>query len=102
VASNLLPVRSGENLPLPSGRSWLGAMVPKKWARRAVTRNLIKRQVYSVSIDFESAMPVFAYLVRLRAGFDTGRFVSASSPALKAALREELHLLFSAREVARP
>ncbi len=28
---------------------WLGAMVPKRWARRAVTRNAIKRQIYAVS-----------------------------------------------------
>jgi ribonuclease P protein component len=77
-------------------------MVPKKWARRAVTRNLIKRQVYSVSAESEAGMPVFAYVVRLRAGFDPGRFVSASSPALKTALRAELQSLFSAREVALP
>jgi ribonuclease P protein component len=28
---------------------WLGAMVPKRWARRAVTRNAIKRQIYAVT-----------------------------------------------------
>ena len=27
---------------------WLGALVPKRWARHAVTRNLIRRQVYAV------------------------------------------------------
>jgi ribonuclease P protein component len=27
---------------------WLGALVPKRWAKRAVTRNAIKRQVYTV------------------------------------------------------
>ena len=25
---------------------WIGAMVPKRWAKRAVTRNAIKRQIY--------------------------------------------------------
>ena len=29
----------------PSTDVWLGAMVPKRWARRAVTRNAIKRHV---------------------------------------------------------
>ena len=28
---------------------WLGAMVPKRWAKRAVTRNAIKRQIYTVT-----------------------------------------------------
>jgi ribonuclease P protein component len=28
---------------------WMGAIVPKRWARRAVTRNTIKRQIYTVS-----------------------------------------------------
>ena len=33
---------------------WMGALVPKRWARRAVTRNAIKRQIYSVSVDFDA------------------------------------------------
>ena len=32
---------------------WMGAMVPKRWARRAVTRNAIKRQIYNVSATSE-------------------------------------------------
>lgn len=80
---------------------WMGAMVPKRWAKRAVTRNAIKRQIYSVSIDFESTLPVAAYVVRLRAGFDRARFTSATSDALKTAARQELQQLF-ARAPARP
>lgn len=79
----------------------MGAMVPKRWAKRAVTRNAIKRQIYSVSIDFESTLPVAAYVVRLRAGFDRARFTSATSDALKTAARQELQQLF-ARGPARP
>lgn len=74
---------------------WLGAMVPKRWAKRAVTRNAIKRQIYAVSADFESAMPVAAHVVRLRAGFDRVHFLSATSEALKAAVRLELQQLFA-------
>jgi len=73
---------------------WLGAMVPKRWARRAVTRNAIKRQVYNVSSSFEAALPQAAHVVRLRAGFDRKEFASASSDRLKAAVRAELHQLF--------
>jgi ribonuclease P protein component len=73
---------------------WLGAMVPKRWAKRAVTRNAIKRQIYNVSSSFEAAMPQAAHVVRLRAGFDRNAFPSATSDALKAAVRAELQQLF--------
>ncbi len=70
-------------------------MVPKRWARRAVTRNLIKRQIYAVSAGFEPQLPSMAFVVRLRAGFDRSRFVSASSDQLKQAVRAELDQLFT-------
>ena len=69
-------------------------MVPKRWARRAVTRNAIKRQIYSVSSQVQFDVPGAAHVVRLRSGFDRRRFVSASSDALKIEIREELVRLF--------
>lgn len=74
---------------------WLGAMVPKRWARRAVTRNAIKRQIYTVSAATEASLPAAAHVVRLRAAFDRKEFVSASSDKLKAAVRAELQQLLS-------
>ncbi|MET3465721.1 ribonuclease P protein component [Variovorax sp. 1133] len=74
---------------------WLGAMVPKRWARRAVTRNAIKRQIYSVSAESGAGLPRAAHVVRLRAGFDRKEFVSASSDKLKAAVRAELRQLLA-------
>ena len=74
---------------------WLGAMVPKRWAKRAVTRNAIKRQIYNVSSAFESRLPVAAHVVRLRSGFDRAQFISASSERLKQAVRAELEQLFA-------
>ena len=79
----------------PKAAVWLGAMVPKRWAKRAVTRNAIKRQIYNVSAEFESVFMERAHLVRLRAAFDRSQFVSASSDVLKAAIRAELKILFS-------
>jgi len=92
-------------LPLPSQEShllalfaaddtWLGAMVPKRWARRAVTRNAVRRQVYALGHDLRAAFPQGAHLVRLRSGFDRQLFPSASSVALKTAVRAELKQLF--------
>jgi ribonuclease P protein component len=74
---------------------WLGVIVPKRWAKRAVTRNAIKRQIYTVSQDFEAQLPVAAHVVRLRAGFDRKVFLSATSDALKKAVRLELQQLFA-------
>jgi len=74
---------------------WLGAMVPKRWARRAVTRNTIKRQIYAVSSRFADHLPNAAHVVRLRATFDRKQFISATSEQLKLAVRQELEQLFS-------
>lgn len=72
----------------------MGAVVPKRWAKRAVTRNGIKRQIYNVSADFEARLPDAAHVVRLRAGFTRDEFKSAWSDALKQAVRGELLRLF--------
>jgi ribonuclease P protein component len=78
----------------PDQSVWVGAMVPKRWAKRAVTRNAIKRQVYNVSVQFEHALSKSAHLVRLRSAFDRVQFVSASSTVLKDSVRAELFQLF--------
>jgi ribonuclease P protein component len=75
--------------------TWLGVIVPKRWAKRAVTRNTIKRQIYAVSTDSSCHLPPAAHVVRLRAGFDRSEFISATSDKLKIAVRAELQHLFS-------
>ena len=74
---------------------WVGALIPKRWAKRAATRNAIKRQIYTVSQAFATTLPAAAHVVRLRAAFDRARFVSASSDALKQEVRGELQELFA-------
>ena len=69
-------------------------MVPKRWAKRAVTRNAIKRQIYNVSENFCDRLPVAAHVVRLRTTFDRKQFISATSVHLKLAVRQELEQLF--------
>ena len=75
--------------------TWLGAMVPKRWARRAVTRNAIKRQIFAVAALHEAQLPVAAHVVRLRSTFDRKQFISPSSDVLKQAVRAELMQLFA-------
>ena len=75
---------------------WMGAMVPKRWARRAVTRNTIKRQIYAVSAALEGNFCVAAHVVRLRSTFDRKQYLSATSDQLKHDVRSELQQLFAA------
>lgn len=74
---------------------WVGTVVPKRHARRAVTRNLLKRQIHrAVMAQAEAAsaagLPAGLWVVRLRTGFDRKVFSSASSDALRLAAAEEL------------
>jgi ribonuclease P protein component len=74
---------------------WIGALIPKRWAKRAVTRNAIRRQIYAVSHEAAPPLPIAAHVVRLRSGFDRKQFESATSDALKRAVRGELQELFA-------
>lgn len=71
----------------------LGVLVPKRHARRAVTRNLIRRQVRAVFTRHAASLPEGSWLVRLRAPFARSEFISAASDALARAMRDELELL---------
>ncbi len=88
-------------------------MAPKRWAKRAVTRNAIKRQIYTVTAQFDegafSGVPQAAYVLRLRAAFDKKQFISATSEQLKQAVRAELLVLMAragathaGQDIARP
>jgi ribonuclease P protein component len=72
---------------------WVGVLLPKRWARRAVTRNAIRRQIYSVCDAHGGALPHAAHVVRLRSTFDRKLFISATSAQLKQAVRAELEQL---------
>lgn len=79
---------------LPAGR-WLGCVVPKRHARRSVTRSMLKRQIRAVATRHESGLPPGLWLVRLRSPFAPAQFPSADSAALRAAARAELEQLFA-------
>lgn len=81
---------------LPQG-CWLGLVVPKRHARRAVTRSLLKRQIRAAfaSGAERGVVPPGLWVVRLRAPFDRKQFPSAASEALSRAAREELAQLVS-------
>jgi ribonuclease P protein component len=68
---------------------WLGMVVPKRHAKRAVTRTLLKRQIKAV-MELQTPAPPGLWVVRLRAPFDRTVYVSAASKALSTVAREEL------------
>lgn len=74
---------------------WLGMVVPKRHARRSVTRTLLKRQIRVAFAEGEVAqqLPPGLWVVRLRQPFDRKQYPSASSDALRTAARAELQVL---------
>jgi ribonuclease P protein component len=89
------PGSAGPKALFAVAQPWVGALIPKRWAKRAVTRNAIKHQIYAVSSDLEPQLAQAAHVVRLRSAFDRAKFPSASSDALKQAVRSELQQLFA-------
>lgn len=81
----------GQRPLFPVADAWLGVLLPKRWARRAVTRNAIRRQIYETARAAE--LPHAAFVVRLRSEFSRKQFLSATSEVLKRAVRAELELL---------
>ena len=74
---------------------WLGMVVPKRHAKRSVTRTLLKRHIKAAMLrqlgQFGTASPAAGlWVVRLRAPFDRASFPSAASAALAEAAAAEL------------
>ena len=82
--------------PMPAGgvQRWLGLVVPKRHARRAVTRTLVKRQIRHIAAACAPQLEPGLWVVRQRHPFDVKQFPSAASDALKEAARAELRALF--------
>ena len=82
--------------PTPAGglERWLGLVVPKRHARRAVTRTLVKRQIRHIAAACAPQLEPGLWVVRQRQPFDVKQFPSAASDALKQAARAELRALF--------
>lgn len=83
------------------GGLWLGMVVPKRHAKRSVTRSLMKRQIRAAVAACSDALSLGLWVVRLRAPFDRSAYPSAASTALQTAVRSELDQLL-ARVAARP
>jgi len=78
---------------------WLGLVIPKRHARRSVTRSLLKRQIRA-AVNAGGPLQHGLWVVRLRSGFDRSAFPSATSEPLARAARAELDALVA--KAARP
>ncbi len=72
----------------------LGLVLPKRHARRSVTRVLLRRKIRAAVADRQDRMPAGGWVVRLRAPIDRTLFHSASSEALRLSLHDEMSTLF--------
>lgn len=101
---------NGSRLPDPAGDAacaslrghWLGMVVPKRHARRAVTRNLIRRQMRALMQAHAAELPPGLWVLRLKAPFDPRQFPSACSQALRIAVRDELGVLLRRARSGQP
>jgi ribonuclease P protein component len=71
----------------------LGVVVPKRHARRAVTRSMLKRLLRAGFDRRRDTLSPGLWLVRLRAPFAPASFVSADSPALRGSAAAEFDAL---------
>lgn len=79
----------------PGSGHWLGLVVPKRHAKRAVTRNLIKRQMRALMQAHVSSLAPGLWVLRLRRPIDRQVFSSPASDALRSAVRAELTVLLA-------
>jgi len=73
----------------------LGVLLPKRWAKRAVTRNGMRRQIYAVFNDANRESGALtaqglALVVRLRRAFSREVYVSAWSRPIAREVRAQL------------
>jgi len=78
---------------------WLGVVIPKKQAKRAVTRNLVRRQMRAAADRHLASLCDLSgstglWLLRLKQGFSRAEFPSADSLPLRRQVRQELDHLF--------
>jgi ribonuclease P protein component len=73
---------------------WLGQVIPKRHAPRAVTRNMLRRQVRAAMERHAPGLRPGLWLLRMRQPFPKAGFVSADSAALRQAAAVELDRLF--------
>jgi ribonuclease P protein component len=93
------PGDASHTSPIPPLKgAWMGVVVPKRYAKRAVTRTLLKRQIRAAvqrQSEAGTGLPAGLWVVRLRSPFAVKDYPSAASDALRCAARGELDELMA-------
>ena len=76
-------------------------VVPKRHAKRSVTRNLLKRQMREVMACQADRLTPGLWVLRLKAPFDRKLFTSPASDPLRHTAYDELQLLLQRASVRR-
>jgi len=72
-----------------------GALVPKRWAKRAVTRNTLKRLIYAhLELNELFWCKTHVMVIRLKKEIGKNEFISATSSHLKTTINADLTELF--------
>ncbi len=74
---------------------WLGLVVPKRHAKRAVTRTLLKRHIRVAVATAATGLGPGLWVVRLRTPFARSDFTSGASVRLASAASAELAMLMA-------
>lgn len=90
-----------ESLQQPVVGCWLGLVVPKRHAKRSVTRNLLKRQMREAMARQAGGLTPGLWVLRLKAPFDRKLFTSPASDPLRHTAHDELQLLLERASVRR-
>lgn len=88
--------------PAGGPTQWLGMVIPKRHARRAVTRSMLKRQIRLLATHHAGGWPAGLWVVRLRSPWDRQLFPSATSAALASMAAAELSALMTPSGFDRP
>lgn len=86
-ALHAAPIASVQGLAIEPA---IGVVLPKRWAKRAVTRNGMRRHIYAQFGMQAAHLPDAAFVVRLKRSFSREQFISAWSKPLAEAVRAEL------------
>ena len=95
LSTGLNPVDTKPVDEMSPDRRWLGLVVPKRHARRAVTRTLLKRHIRA-AVQQAGGLEGGMWVVRLRSPFAKTEFLSAASDQLAQAASLELATLMAA------
>ena len=95
LSTGLSPVDSKPVDEMFLDRRWLGLVVPKRHARKAVTRTLLKRHIRA-AMQQARGLEGGMWVVRLRSPFAKTEFLSAASDRLAQAASLELATLMAA------